>query len=70
MNSYLESMRHKLQKYGEIRLDADGVFSQPGKYWTITRKEMADAERAGFCRIDTVGESTFAVYLPRPKEQT
>lgn len=69
MNSYIDSARYKLEKYGEIRLDETGHYSVPHKFWTITPKQMAAAASAGHCRIDTVGESTFAVYL-KPEGKT
>lgn len=63
MSSQLESALHKVLKYGELKLDADGVFRAPvrGKYWTITMAEMKRLADFGVVRIDRIGESTFAV---------
>lgn len=65
LGPYLKSALNRMEKYGEVRRDDDGYFRAPGKYWTITCKEMAALEARGCVRVDQVGETTFAVFLER-----
>lgn len=61
---YLSAL-NRMEKHGEVKRDEDGYFRAPGKYWTITCREMHILELRGCVRVDQVGESTFAVFLER-----
>lgn len=67
MSSSLASALYKLQKYGEIMRCEDGYYRVPHKHWTISGKQMRDLVVLGHARVDTVGESVFAVALRRPE---
>jgi hypothetical protein len=56
-----KSALYRLKKYGELKIDDEGVFSVPGKYWSITLKQMDRLEHMGLCKIQCVGQSVFAV---------
>lgn len=59
---------NRVEKYGRVGRGADGVFRVPGKYWTITMKEMVALEAGGCVRIDQDNGAVVAVFLERPGE--
>lgn len=55
-----------LEKYGELLLDESGVyFSAAGARSGIDRRTVEKLEKVQVCRIDCVGQSTFAVFIGR-----
>ena len=63
LNSLQKNALHVLEKYGELMLGESGVYFQAmvgGAAKASTVRALADL---GFCRIDVVGKSTFAVFV-------
>lgn len=57
----LQNALYRLEKYGELKLDGDGYFRVAGSYWSLEPKKVRQLVALGLCRIDVVGDSTFAV---------
>ena len=55
---------HTLEKRGELILDETGKYFVNGSgYGSLDRKRVERLAERGLCRIDTVGTSTFAVFV-------
>ena len=56
-----------LEKYGELILDFSGeYFGCAIARTSVDRKRVERLADLGLCRIDRIGESTFAVFVQRP----
>ena len=58
---------HFLEKYRELMLDEAGqYFGSVSARAAIDRKQIEKLAALGACRVDPIGESTFAVFLGKP----
>jgi hypothetical protein len=63
LSSLQKNALHVLEKYGELMLGESGVFfcaMVGGGAKAVLIRQLAEL---GYCRIDVVGKSTFAVFI-------
>lgn len=65
LSSIEVNVLHKLEKHGELTLKENGNFGKFNGFGDIPKSRMERLAAEGYCRIDRVGESTFAVFLTR-----
>ena len=65
LSSQLRNTLYRLEKYGWLMLESDGLYRAPGAYWSIEPHKIQQLVAMNLARIDVVGESTFAMAVPR-----